>query len=232
MYLSNHEAVTLVQVLAIYGDSHLSAGTSDFQRAVDALRKRVEDELSGDARLEELRKAVEEAVEEGDEKKSTLDDLLDDDNEEEELVDEEADDDGEAEEDPAGEEDEEERAVTGEGGEPQEEATGVPGESKGDGLGGGERLRADIEHTCHRLTKLAKLSTPLGDARFKIVDGALQFQVNGEELVVDDVDYAKRLVRAIHVRDGWGEWHVFNVTRFPKAWQKTFPVNKMVEVVE
>jgi hypothetical protein len=224
MFLSRSETVVLAQVLAIYADSRVSVGTSDFHRATDALRKRAENSLSD---LGEPPYGCCDKAEDGE--SPFADDMFH--VEDEELVDEEAEDVLKDEEDLADEKDEAERAVSGESGEPQAEAAVVPGESKGDGFGG-EKLWADIEHTCARLVKLPKLNTSLGNAVFRVSEGALQLQLNGDELVVDDVDYTKRLARALHVRDGWGEWHVFNVSKFPKAWQKTFPVNKLVQVNE
>ena len=101
MFLTKRETVTLAQVLAIHAER--SDGTSDFQRATDALRKRAEDSLSD---LGED-PCVSGECHDSCEAQQEVDDDEDDN--------EEADDDECKAEDAAGEEDEAECTVAGEG---------------------------------------------------------------------------------------------------------------------
>lgn len=48
---------------------------------------------------------------------------------------------------------------------------------------------------------------------------------------IDDLTYLKRHSSTeLHVRDGAGEWHVFDVKRFTGDWIDTLPIHELIEV--
>ena len=220
MFLTKRETVTLAQVLAIHAER--SDGTSDFQRATDALRKRAEDSLSD---LGED-PCVSGECHDSCEAQQEVDDDEDDN--------EEADDDECKAEDAAGEEDEAECTVAGESDVAPAEAARPAGEDRS---GGSEEegLRSDLNVTVGQLLRLPFVTTHLGKARFNS-DGD---QVNltctglgGWDWDVEDVTHLKRFAKALHVCDGEGEWHVLNVAKWPKLWTARLPTKKLVEVVQ
>ena len=207
MYFTNRDKVVLAQVLAIYADSHLSTGTSDFQRATDDLRRRIEVDLSG-----ETDKVKEQNYEETDDDKMPG-------------------------EDPAGEEDETNDAFTGESGKPQDQALGgteSPATEDGSGADGEDSLEfnPDTWSQCRRLARLPTVRALTGDGKFYLGEDGAGFQVNEFEFDVCGVDRIKRFAKVLHLRDCYGDWHVFNVDKFPKEWTKLLPVKKLVGVVE
>jgi hypothetical protein len=211
MFLDPSEVVTLIQVLAVYTDAHQSAGTSDFQRAVDALRRAVENDLSG---LGE----------------DPLDVLL------KEKPDDEADEDKAPCEDPADEEDETDDAVSGEGDESQDQDAGsdeetAPEDGKRTEGKGDREPDPDFSVRCRKLAKLPKLRTDLGIAEFYVGVSGLGFQVNDHELTVVNIYRIKRSAVSLHLLDGYGEWHIFNVRRFPREWSKLLPTKQLARVV-
>jgi hypothetical protein len=225
MLLSKRETVTLAQVLAIYAEQ--CKGTSDFQRATEALRQRAEDSLAADPDA-------------GCCADPACNPFIDEDAEDdawpsvhvEEDDDEKADDDELTEEEAASEEDEEEREVSGEGEAAPPEAAGPAAE---DCSGGSEEegLRADKLVSVGQLLRLPFVKTNLGKARFNTDGDQINLTCTGVLVGnVEDVTHLKRFAKALHVCDGEGEWHVLNVAKWPKLWTARLPTKKLVEVVQ
>lgn len=49
-------------------------------------------------------------------------------------------------------------------------------------------------------------------------------------LKIEGVCHIRRKGKELHVHDSEGNWHVFNVSRFPKGWSDALPLDDLVEV--
>lgn len=230
MFLSKREALTVAKLVAVHNQSLLCSGTCDLQREVEALKARVEQFLTGE------RVDTDEDEDEDDWPSSSTstvdyDDEVaahdgesaekEDEESEEEDEDEAAEDDSEEEEDSSSEEDEEDDEGEGEGEESSEEDDAE------------DELDAEFVVNHAELADLGALKTSQGELTFVSVDGTLELHLeddDSEAVEMDGPTHLKRFGKELHVRDADGEWEVYDVKRFPKAWTQLLPLEGLCEI--
>jgi hypothetical protein len=148
-----------------------------------------------------------------------------DEEDEEEEEDEEAEDDSDEEEDPAEEGDEEDDEDEGEGDESSDS------DDEDDDEDEEEDLDADATCASGDLHDLTAAKAKQGAVEFEAVEeGCCDLLVDGG--TEHSVTHLRRKGKELHVRDDGGEWHVYNVSRFPKGWSKLLPLDELVEVTD
>jgi hypothetical protein len=213
MKISKKDALVLAKILhqhlGPYGLASSDADKSEFQDTLEDLSARVDEFLVYGEVADDERKH----------------DCCVDKDEEEKYDDDETEDDGDEEEEDSGEEDEEDNEGEGEDEESSEEDDDDDSEE--------EELNVDSYVAAGKLHDLKAVKTEAGTVEFEALedrddDGVCDLLVDG--YTEHSVTHVRRQGKELHVRDAYGEWHVYYVSKYPKGWTDVFPLGELVEI--
>lgn len=213
MKITKEDALALAKILhplTDYASPVASSEKSDFQETIEDLAERVQDFLlNGEEEDEECEHEC--CADEG------------------EADDDEGDEDLDEEEEDSSEEDEEDDEESDEDEESSEEDDGDDSEDEEEDLEPDCYVRGDELHEL----KAAPLAAEEGGVEFELTDDGDEAEVNlviAGYTEVEGITHIRRKGKELHVRDGYGNWSEFEVTKFPKGWADALPLDELAEV--
>lgn len=94
----------------------------------------------------------------------------------------------------------------------------------------------DTDHSVYgeELHDLRAAKSDKGSLEFELVEDAedgerVDFLIDGLT-TYEGITHVKRFSKELHVRTDDGEWHVYEVSRFPKGWADVLELDELVEV--